>query len=68
MAACPPEDRRQPWNDADFALFITVIPTTTQAHEDADPVKTLSTRYDAWKAEYPSSVNRQAARSAEYPT
>lgn len=45
----PPEDRRQPWNDGKYALYITVIPTTTGPHEDANPVKTLRMRYDAWK-------------------
>ncbi len=44
-----PEDRRFPYNDGDYALYLTVIPTTTESHEDANPVKTLRMRYDAWK-------------------
>jgi uncharacterized Ntn-hydrolase superfamily protein len=45
----PPEDRVQPWNSGQYALFITVTPPTTLQHEDANPVKTLRMRYDAWK-------------------
>ncbi len=52
----PPEDRIQPWNDGDYALFITVIPTTTEPHEDGNPVRTLRMRYDEWKAENPSAI------------
>ena len=48
-AGNPPQDRRQPWNDGKYALYITVIPTTTEPHEDGNPVRTLRTRYDAWK-------------------
>ena len=46
----PPDDLREPFNDGDYALYITVIPTTTEPHEDANPVRTLRMRYDAWKA------------------
>jgi uncharacterized Ntn-hydrolase superfamily protein len=45
----PPDDRAQPWNDGKYALFITVTPPTTLPTEDANPVKTLRMRYDAWK-------------------
>jgi hypothetical protein len=38
-----------PWNDGQYALYIAVYPSNTAAHEDANPVRTLRMRYDAWK-------------------
>ena len=54
----PPDDRRQPWNDGKYVLFITVTPPTTEPNEDANPVKTLRMRYDAWKKAQTSSAAR----------
>jgi len=38
-----------PWNAGQYHLYIAVYPSNTQAHEDANPVRTLRMRYDAWK-------------------
>jgi uncharacterized Ntn-hydrolase superfamily protein len=54
----PPEDRAQPWNDGKYALFITVTPPTTLPTEDANPVKTLRMRYDAWKKTQPPTTRQ----------
>lgn len=61
-AGNPPEDRRQPWNDGKYALFITVTPPTTQPNEDANPVKTLRMRYDAWKKSQTTAPTRERPR------
>jgi hypothetical protein len=45
-----PEDLRAPYNNGDYHLYLAVWPANTQSHEDANPVRTLRMRYDAWKA------------------
>ncbi len=45
-----PEDLRAPYNNGDYHLYLAVWPDNTEAHEDANPVRTLRMRYDAWKA------------------
>ena len=45
-----PEDLRAPYNDGGYYLYISAIPTNTLPHEDANPVRTLRMRYDAWAA------------------
>jgi len=45
-----PEDLRAPYNDGDYYLYLAVWPANTEPHEDANPVRTLRMRYDAWKA------------------
>jgi uncharacterized Ntn-hydrolase superfamily protein len=45
-----PEDLRAPYNNGDYYLQIAVWPANTESHEDANPVRTLRMRYDAWKA------------------
>lgn len=46
-----PEDLRAPYNNGDYHLYLAVWPANTRADEDANPVRTLRMRYDAWKAE-----------------
>ena len=46
-----PEDLRAPYNNGDYHLDLAVWPANTQPHEDANPVRTLRMRYDAWKAD-----------------
>jgi hypothetical protein len=46
----PREDMRAPYNEGTFFLELMVVPTNTLPTEDANPVKTLRMRYDAWKA------------------
>jgi len=46
-----PEDLRAPYNNGDYHLYLAVWPDNTRDHEDANPVRTLRMRYDAWKAE-----------------
>lgn len=44
-----PEDLRAPYNNGDYHLYIGVWPANTLPHEDANPVRTLRMRYDAWR-------------------
>ena len=44
-----PEDMGSPYNDGDYYLYLMVVPTNTSPEEDANPVRTLRMRYDAWK-------------------
>lgn len=37
------------FNDGKYALYLNVTDQNTEPHEDANPVKTLRMRYDAWK-------------------
>ncbi len=39
------------FNDGDYALYISVTDQNIDPTENANPVKTLRMRYDAWKAE-----------------
>jgi hypothetical protein len=45
-----PEDLRAPYNNGDYHLYLAVWPDNTGPDEDANPVRTLRMRYDAWKA------------------
>ena len=45
-----PEDLRAPYNNGEYHLYLAVWPANTEPHEDANPVRTLRMRYDAWKA------------------
>jgi hypothetical protein len=45
-----PTDLRAPYNNGDYYLYLAVWPDNTLPHEDANPVRTLRMRYDAWKA------------------
>lgn len=44
-----PEGMESPYNDGDYYLYLMVVPTNTTPEEDANPVRTLRMRYDAWK-------------------
>jgi uncharacterized Ntn-hydrolase superfamily protein len=44
-----PEDMEAPYNDGDYFLYLMVVPSNTLPTEDANPVRTLRMRYDAWK-------------------
>ena len=46
-----PESMEAPYNDGDYYLYLMVVPTNTLPTEDANPVRTLRMRYDAWKVE-----------------
>lgn len=50
FAETHPEDMRSPYNDGEYFLYLMVVPTNTLPDEDANPVRTLRLRYDAWKA------------------
>lgn len=49
FASNHPEDMESPYNDGDYFLYLMVVPTNTRPEEDANPVRTLRMRYDAWK-------------------
>lgn len=51
FAANHPESLEAPYNDGEYHLYLMVVPTNTLPTEDANPVRTLRMRYDAWKAE-----------------
>jgi uncharacterized Ntn-hydrolase superfamily protein len=51
FAADHPENLQAPYNDGDYYLYLMVVPTNTLPTEDANPVRTLRMRYDAWKVE-----------------
>ena len=44
-----PESMESPYNDGDYFLYLMVVPSNTLPSEDANPVRTLRMRYDAWK-------------------
>jgi len=46
-----PESLEAPYNSGDYYLYLMVVPTNTLPTEDANPVRTLRMRYDAWKVE-----------------
>lgn len=45
-----PADLRAPYNAGNYLLDIGVWPANTLPSEDANPVRTLRTRYDTWKS------------------
>lgn len=49
FAADHPESMEAPYNDGDYYLYLMVVPSNTLPTEDANPVRTLRMRYDAWK-------------------
>ncbi len=49
FASDHPEHMEAPYNDGDYFLYLMVVPTNTEPDEDANPVRTLRMRYDAWK-------------------
>lgn len=49
FAASHPEEMESPYNDGEYFLYLMVVPTNTTPDEDANPVRTLRMRYDAWK-------------------
>lgn len=50
FAADHPENMEAPYNDGDYYLYLMVVPSNIRPDEDANPVRTLRMRYDAWKA------------------
>ena len=40
---------KQSFNDGDFAMYLSVTNEDIKPSENANPVKTLRMRYDAWK-------------------
>lgn len=51
LAADPDDPEGQSHNDGSYFMYVNVTDNDIQPHEDANPVKTLRMRYDAWKAE-----------------
>jgi hypothetical protein len=51
FASDHPENMDAPYNTGDYYLDLMVVPSNTLPTEDANPVRTLRMRYDAWKAE-----------------
>ncbi len=51
LSAQPDDLSGDSFNNGEYSVYINVTDKNIQAHEDANPVKTLRMRYDAWKAE-----------------
>lgn len=52
LAADPDDPEGESFNDGTYSMFVNVTDQDIQPHEDANPVKTLRMRYDAWKAQH----------------
>lgn len=50
LAAGPDDAPGDSYNDGDWSLFIDVTDENIRPDEDANPVRTLRMRYDAWRA------------------
>ena len=51
LAADPGDAEGQSFNDGRYSMYVNVTDQDIQSHENANPVKTLRMRYDAWMAE-----------------
>jgi hypothetical protein len=51
LVADPDDPSGSSFNDGDYALYLNVTDDALGPGEDANPVRTLRMRYDAWKAE-----------------
>ena len=49
LAADPADPSGDSFNDGEYALFLNVTDKNIEPHENANPVRTLRMRYDAWK-------------------
>ena len=50
LVADPNDTEGESYNDGSYRLYLNVTDQNLQAGEDANPVRTLRMRYDAWKA------------------
>ena len=50
LVADPDDPEGESFNDGEYSLFIDVHDENIRTGEDANPVRTLRVRYDAWKA------------------
>lgn len=50
LVADPDDPSGASYNDGDYALYLNVTDENLDSGEDANPVRTLRARYDAWKA------------------
>jgi uncharacterized Ntn-hydrolase superfamily protein len=48
LVAKPDDKSGESYNDGEYSLFLDVTDENIEPHEDANPVKTLRLRYDAW--------------------
>ncbi len=48
LVAMPSDKSGESYNDGEYFLFLDVHDENIEPHEDANPVKTLRLRYDAW--------------------
>lgn len=51
LVADPDDPSGESYNDGDYSLYLNVTDDALEPGEDANPVRTLRMRYDAWKAE-----------------
>lgn len=50
LVADPDDAEGESFNDGEYSLYLNVTDENIQPHENANPVVTLRSRYDAWKA------------------
>jgi hypothetical protein len=50
LVADPDDPSGDAYNDGDYHLYLNVTDQNLRPGEDANPVRTLRMRYDAWKA------------------
>ena len=54
LVADPDDPSGSSYNDGDYSLYLNVTDDALRPGEDANPVRTLRMRYEAWKAGSPS--------------
>lgn len=54
LAADPGDSEGDSYNDGEWSLYLNVTDLNIRSGENANPVTTLRTRYDAWKAGSPA--------------
>ena len=53
LIAKPDDESGESYNDGKYFLFLNVTDENIEPHENANPVKTLRMRYDAWVKSHP---------------
>lgn len=51
LAANPDDAEGQSFNDGDYSMYLNVTDMNIRSNENANPVMTLRSRYDQWKAD-----------------
>jgi uncharacterized Ntn-hydrolase superfamily protein len=68
LKADPTDRSGESFNDGQYALYLSVTDKDIQPTENANPVKTLRIRYDAWKGGGGPAVAKKGAGSRRHPS